>query len=420
MSSPDELLSLLVAHESQIVTYRRLSRELKVPANAAKQMLDDYYQAHKNDCLATFLITGTKRGSGTNGSSDNSASSSKGNTAVSEFVVRLVTESDLSSMLENVDSSYHHVYSVGPKVAATRQALSMANVVAGCNRDMADQCAVASSVERVANADSSHACLSKPASPPPSAKADVKPNITEKDPKKDNKSAPAPAEKDKKSFFGRSIGAKKHEKKPASSAKKPSSPVPEDPPKSASKTSPAPEQDEYANTDSLPRVEDMFMDDDDDDDDSGFGDRHVDISEQDLANADDQAAAKDTQDVEMANAESAGEDVDHSTKSSEIGSNKHNSSSVQQSESQSGGRRRVRKRRKINKIKHTKNSRGMLVSEAVEEWESYSESESEPEKRPQTTKREPGSAGSGTKRPAAKGGKNAAPQRSIMSFFGKK
>ncbi|KAJ2082511.1 CDC27 protein [Coemansia sp. RSA 988] len=408
MSSPGELLSLLIAHESQIVTYRRLCRELKVHANTAKQMLDDYYQAHKSDCQATFLITGTRLGSSVNSSSDNMTSNSQGNAAMCEFVVRLVTESELSSVLENVGSSYYHVYSVGPKVTATRQALAMANVVAGCNRDMADQCAVASSVERVINADGSHSRLSKPASPPPT-KPDVKPNIMEEEPQADNTPVSRAAEKDKKSFFGRSMGTRKHEKKPASNAKESSPPMPEDPPKSGSKTSPAPEQDEYANADSLPRVEDMFMDDDDDD----FEDRHVDISEQDFANADNQAVAKDIQDVEMANADSVDDKVCDNSK-------KDDSSSVQQPESQSGGRRRVRKRRKINKIKHTKNNRGMLVSEAVEEWESYSESESEPEPRPQVTKRDPGGSVSGTKRTAAKSGKSAVPQRSILSFFGKK
>ncbi|PIA17867.1 hypothetical protein COEREDRAFT_7056 [Coemansia reversa NRRL 1564] len=418
MSSPEELLSLLVAHESQVVTYRRLCRELKVPVNTAKHMLNDYYQAHKSDCQATFLITGTKRENKDDSSIGNRTSSNQSNASMSEFVVKLVSESELSSVLENVDSSYHHVYSVGPKIAVNRQALAMANVVTGSNRDMADQCAVASSVDRLVSADSSNTHLSKSASPPPIAKSDVKPNIVEEDPQKVNTPVPNTAEKDKMSFFGRSIGAKKHEKKPARNVKEPSPPEPEDPAKSTSKTATVNEQDKYADADSLPRVEDMFMDDDEDD--SGFEDRQADISEQSLANADDQAVAKDTQDVEMDHAESPGEDFGDRSNIDRKSSSKHDGSSVQQSESQSGGKRRVRKRRKINKIKHTKNNRGMLVSEAVDEWESYSETESEPETQPQITKPEPGSTGSGTKRPVAKNSKGAAPQRSILSFFGKK
>ncbi|KAJ2611949.1 hypothetical protein H4S08_002920 [Coemansia sp. RSA 1365] len=413
MSSPEELLSLLVAHESQIVTYRRLCRELKVPVNTAKHMLNEYYQAHKSDCQATFLITGTKRVNNADGSVGNRTKQSSA--SASEFVVRLVSESELSSLLENVDSSYYHVYSVGSKVAVNRQALAMANVVAGSNRDIAEQCAVASSVERLVSADNTH--LSKPASPPPIAKPDVKPNIVEEDPQKVNTPAPSTAEKDKKSFFGRSIGAKKEQKKPAKNAKEPSLPEPEDSSKSTSKTATVNEQEEYADADSLPRVEDMFMDDDEDD--SGFEDRQVDVSGQSPANADNQTSANDTQDIDVDHAESAGEDVGDRSNISRKSSSKHDGSSVQQPESQSGGKRRVRKRRKINKIKHTKNNRGMLVSEAVEEWESYSESESEPETRPQIAKPEPASTGSGIKRPSAKS-KGAAPQRSILSFFGKK
>ncbi|KAJ1889178.1 hypothetical protein LPJ81_006180 [Coemansia sp. IMI 209127] len=94
---------------------------------------------------------------------------------------------------------------------------------------------------------------------------------------------------------------------------------------------------------------------------------------------------------------------------------------------QNNGRRRVRKRRKVSKVKHTKNKRGMLVSQVVDEWESYSESEPDDAHGSSATfvkkeaSHEPGaSADESKQRSAGKKTKSGAPQRSILSFFGKK
>ncbi|KAJ2174074.1 hypothetical protein GGF45_004227, partial [Coemansia sp. RSA 551] len=64
MSSAIEVLNSLISLEAQIVTYRRLSRELKVHVNTAKQLLAEFHDAHRDGCQATYLVTGTKKSEG--------------------------------------------------------------------------------------------------------------------------------------------------------------------------------------------------------------------------------------------------------------------------------------------------------------------------------------------------------------------
>jgi DNA polymerase delta subunit 3 len=60
-----DYLAARVLTESQPVTYRLLSRALKVDAHAAKQMLSAFHEQQNarkaNSVHATYLLTGTKR-----------------------------------------------------------------------------------------------------------------------------------------------------------------------------------------------------------------------------------------------------------------------------------------------------------------------------------------------------------------------
>ncbi|KAJ2356474.1 hypothetical protein GGF43_002047 [Coemansia sp. RSA 2618] len=406
MSTAVEVLNSLVALEAQIVTYRRLSRELKVHVNTAKQLLAEFHEAHKDSCQATYLVTGTRQiDSG------------------SELGVKLVAESELDATRQELDNAHYHVYSVGPRVDTTKEAMVMANVLAGSIQDIAEHCAVGSSVSKVIDSapklttsvvaepieqpEPKH--VAKP-EPKPAVKSEPKPVVKSEPKPPTNKQETKPKSK---SFFGRSIGTKKAPKKEpesqesdessnqakpetssAQSAADASFAQPED-----NNSSAQPETNNSSSTEEKPRVEDMFMDDDDD-----FETTPVKVEETQTPDesmdmqADSDYRSKESSDVEMADAENDA-------------SSARESQSAQPDESQStNGRRRVRKRRKVSKIKHTKNSRGMLVSQAVDEWESYSESESDSEAKPRMQ--------TAAKKPAGKN--KGAPQRSILSFFGKK
>ncbi|KAJ2482056.1 CDC27 protein [Coemansia sp. RSA 2131] len=416
MSSANEVLNSLVSLEAQIVTYRRLSRELKVHVNTAKQLLAEFHDAHKDRCQATFLVTGTKKSEGG-----------------SELSVKLVAGSELDAAQQELDNSYYHVYSVGPRVDVTKEAMVIANVLAGSIQDIAEHCAVGSSVSRVI--DSAPVSAPKPATPAaamsvdkPVVKSEPKPQVSKQEAKKQEPKQQAATPKSK-SFFGRSIGAKKSSKKEPESQTSEDSSAQSKPEYSfaesktdESSVEPAIEESsaqsnpvDSTSSEEKPRVEDMFMDDDD------FEMSPVKPKEPQTPNesmdtqTDSDYPCKESSDVEMGDAEND----DSSVRESES-----ESQSMQPDESQtSSGRRRVRKRRKISKVKHTKNSRGMLVSQAVNEWESYSESESDSganahtslvkQKADKSNEHKPA-----VKKPADKGNK-AVPQRSILSFFGK-
>ncbi|KAJ2778613.1 hypothetical protein H4R18_004492 [Coemansia javaensis] len=405
MDSPDQVLGQLVVHEAQTVTYRRLSRELGVHVNVAKLRLADYHQAHRDECSATFLVTGTGRGG--------------------ELSMRLVAESELAAAQAEVDGARHHVYSVGPRIGVSRQDLVTANEQAGANRDMAELGAVRSSVTLVVDAHEpapSHepAAASAPgngSAPSSGAKPDVK--------RTDSPAASAGKTKSAKLSFGRGQVATKPATKPKpaptskseADAKEEPTSKPEaeteikEEPKTESQAMDATEDTDEGTAVAAqgPRVEDMFMDD------SDFEDGPAKREEAKAPPEDrSRGAVPETSDVEMAGVDSEAGGADPEADGAEPGA---------------GGRRRIRKRRKVTKIRHTKNDRGMLVSQAVDCWESYSESEPEPtpDTRAHATPAKRGAASSEQdagapepKKPAGKKGRGAAPQRSIMSFFGKK
>ncbi|KAJ2489791.1 hypothetical protein IWW37_003706 [Coemansia sp. RSA 2050] len=407
MSNAHDVLRLWVHQEEQVVTYRKLSRELKVHVNAAKHAMLEFYEANKGSCHATFLVTGTKRPSFEN---------NRGGPESTELLMKLVPATELASAQQGLDNAAFHIYSIEHHAPNGKHVLAMANISAGPIRDMAELSAVGSSVIRVSV--SSVSCAPAVQMETPKA-AKVEKRVSspatsvgisidmDKQEQAEVVNAKAPTKaKDSKSFFGKHVAKAANEDRSASSsaAKAASVPVKAEP-KTPAESQINSDVDMDIAGDIQPaskrRVEDMFDDDDLDD----FADAVS--APESRANHETQGtvttASREASDVEMSDSES---------RDAKVGSQD------MQLDSQTGDSRRVRKRRKVTKIKHSKNKRGMLVSQTVEEWESYSESEPEPAPWGIPAKRQ--SAGdSDTKKPLGKS-KSAVPKRSILTFFGKK
>ncbi|KAJ2095855.1 hypothetical protein GGI16_005061, partial [Coemansia sp. S142-1] len=96
MSNADDVLRLWVLQEEQVVTYRKLSRELKVHVNIAKQVMLDFYEANKSSCHATFLVTGTKKPS---------VDFNCGSSELTELSMKLVPVTELASAQQGLDNA---------------------------------------------------------------------------------------------------------------------------------------------------------------------------------------------------------------------------------------------------------------------------------------------------------------------------
>ncbi|KAJ1893340.1 CDC27 protein [Kickxella alabastrina] len=470
-----ETLTLQVLQDGQIVTYRKLARELQVHVNTAKNIMAAFYEENKSKCHATFLVTGNKR--------RKNIDSALAPVPTPELLVKLVPESELTNVQSGLDNAAYHIYSVEPRPIED-EALVLANILAGNCRDMADLSAVGSSVTMMDVSGKSHEVVDRLAQmgvAMPEAKPGLEPNTASLNEEKENTEPEAETEADDasmvsvkpkiekapvakkptkaakgssstaakptdvKSFFGRQLN-----KKPAATSR-PAKQInvkqePQQDSSSLSATdakakiraspSPPPENDDvdvemHSAEESEPepeaaksRVEDMFADDDDGNDDREDSDS---LSRKSVEQETQSELAMDSQLIvdSVVEAES---DIEMGEPSQDNGDSQP-AQSLQANPESNCGQCRVRHRRKVTKVKHTKNKRGMLVTETVEEWESYSESESEkpPAKRLNTTSAKPSFAAepSDQKKPESsetkKGAtKSSAPQRSILSFFGKK
>ncbi|KAJ2438729.1 hypothetical protein GGF42_008197, partial [Coemansia sp. RSA 2424] len=409
-----------------------LSRELRVHVNVAKQAMLDFYEASKSSCHATFLVTGTKRSSVDNNSGVSPASL--------ELIVKLVPAAELASAQQGLDNAAFHVYSIERHAPNGKHVLAAANISAGPIRDMAELSAVGSSVTQVSVASVSRAPedvkpepsrAAKPEKRAAASSAESVDSSTEKQSQTDASNAKSPAvkAKDSKSFFGKHISKSAHGKKQSvgSDAEPAETPVKiESKPPIGSQADSDVDMDnsDSARLDNKRRIEDMF----DDDDDDTFDDfDNITSAPESRSNRETQGtvttASRDASDIEMSDSESR--DI-----STSDGKSDSQEMQVMVDSPSGDSSRRVRKRRKVSKVKHTKNKRGMLVTQTVDEWESYSESEPEPTSRT-TTPAKRQSAGdpdtgssaleTGAKKPLGKAkAKSAAPQRSILTFFGKK
>ncbi|KAJ2777964.1 CDC27 protein [Coemansia interrupta] len=429
-----ELLGFQVIQGEQVVTYRKLSSDLQVHAEDAKRMMAAFYEANKERCHATFLLSGTRKRDMVDESVE------------AEWLVKLVTESELPSQQLNLEYAEYHIYSIEPRPVEDKSVFVTANISTGNIRDMIHLGAIGSSVAMVAKTGT--ASIPRAPSPvrPPTSKSENKSHSTKANDESrmdedasmagSNTDANAPAVSkaadkapDKtsskakanpaKSFFGKHIAKKsaavttsseataapsdeitsvKAEVSTASSLEPESKPDPVPPMSDSDDHAMQSAEEEIETAVKQSRVEDMFDDFDDSDFDSFAKSAASDASQEGLES-----------DIEMAEPTAVTNDNAHP-----------------ELQNVGGGRRRVRKQRKVNRIKHTKNKRGMLVTQAVEEWESYSESESDaeptkpkpnPKPKPSMSADEPASK----KKSSAGGSKGSgAPQRSILSFFGKK
>ncbi|KAJ2765716.1 hypothetical protein GGI18_006160, partial [Coemansia linderi] len=202
MSNAHDVLRLWVHQEEQVVTYRKLSRELKVHVNVAKHAMLEFYEANKNSCHATFLVTGTKRPSSENGC---------GGSESTELLMKLVPIAELASAQQGLDNAAFHIYSIEHHAPNGKHVLAMANISAGPIRDMAEFSAVGSSVTRVSVSSVSRAPVVQLETPKaakaeesvssPAASEDIS---IDKQEQVEVVSAKTPAKaKDSKSFFGK-------------------------------------------------------------------------------------------------------------------------------------------------------------------------------------------------------------------------
>ncbi|KAL2263296.1 hypothetical protein VTK26DRAFT_7416 [Humicola hyalothermophila] len=130
MDRYNKYLAESVLTEDKVVTYRLLSRALRVHVNTAKQML---YEFHRNQNAkrpgavhATYLVYGTKKAAAgpsatQNGADDDVEMTSSASDveslaeSVPTFTLSLVSEEQLKEALEEYEEvSSIHVYSVGP------------------------------------------------------------------------------------------------------------------------------------------------------------------------------------------------------------------------------------------------------------------------------------------------------------------
>ena len=101
-----ENLEEWVMEEDKVVTYKYLSRSLKVHVNVAKQMLFNFTQSKPGQCVVVYLVSGLVR-------TKESDISGDGVTLDTTQKVLLVKDTDL----ENVKSKFsevlsQHIYSV--------------------------------------------------------------------------------------------------------------------------------------------------------------------------------------------------------------------------------------------------------------------------------------------------------------------
>ncbi|KAJ4301437.1 hypothetical protein N0V90_003529 [Kalmusia sp. IMI 367209] len=429
-----EYLANRVLTESQPITYRLLSRALKVHVNIAKQMLYEFHTkqtAKKPKSVhATYLLTGKKRPSehtnGTNGrdrddtvmrSSPFGSSMPQPEEPATESVPKtsivLVREEELDkTKAEFEEITSVHIYSLEPGP------LENLNLLAVCNQEVASDYANDDPLERWRVYGSIHNPYVKrrtthytPAGPRSAPKATVKPTAAVKEEKKEAKVAPAKkgsAPEENKS--GRSTpqpGAAPSLKRSDSKSNLKKEQSAGDLFKSFAKAKPKAKEAEKSKEED-DAMQGMSEDEGDDDDEPAvkFDEEKAAAARKAREEREKKLREMMEADVEMPDAEAEEDRV-----SEGVPLDKEAPSQPTESEAAvtvQGGRRRGRRR--VMKKKKVKDEDGYLVTKEEAVWESFSENEPEPKKSKPTPK--PTTAAKGKKA----GGKA---QGSIASFFKK-
>ncbi|KAK0512148.1 hypothetical protein JMJ35_005276 [Cladonia borealis] len=436
ISDPKNYLAATVLNDGKVVSYRLLSRELKVHSNVAKKMLYDFHQRQTSkkpgSVHATYLVDGIptitkahstngQTGDGEDAYMQNSPvmSSSLPQEETEEYTIpsksiMLAREEDLQAVKSKFARIRSvHIYSLGPSFVQNLQILSECNSSISSNHAHEDPLVVGKQYGVIQNSGR-RTGRRTPALPMPIMKSKDTPKHQ---PQGSSKSTFKATESSDRPSSAENSGraTSQNESKPASkpalvkqeqsdiskSFSKPNARMNKEKPNSSPTVSSAPVA-EQAGTRATGEDEPMK--------DSSEGEQEAEFTETNKQNAirsksqsertQELRKMMDESDEEM---EGTGEEL--SQNSEPIPTPKE--ASPQPAVTVSGGRRRGR--RKVMKKKTIKDEEGYLVTKEEPAWESFSEDE------PATKERTAASSMAKGKKAGGKPG-----QGNIMSFFGKK
>ncbi|TAQ86970.1 hypothetical protein B7494_g4705 [Chlorociboria aeruginascens] len=455
MADYKNYLAGAILTEDRVITYRLLSRALKVNVNSAKEMLFEFHRLQNGKkpgtIHATYLISGTKREEEPVTSGDTKKdgedeymqsspfveNSGEGTGESSVLTITLVREEnldDIRSQYEHITSI--HVYSIGPHPLKDLQVLSNAT------REIQELTAAEDSLEMgpiygtILNKDVKRRSARRPIPQSAPAAVPVKPaaaksnlNTVTEAPQSsttttNSKAEPkAPQPSSAKDFFGKG----KEKSRPAANNDESSRETTPNPPamkrkdssifKAFAKAKPRKQaEDTESSARDSPAIEDSPMKDVSDDEEDTFVPEAQPASTEIVdsnrkARQEREAALKKMMDDEEDDGLAPTPDIQEVE--AEDPEPKSKSGAIEPKEEPAvvgDGRRRGRRR--IQKKKTVKDEEGYLVTKLEEAWESFSEDEpvARPKSRVQVS-----STTAKPKKTASKAG-----QGSIMSFFGKK
>ncbi|KAK5657696.1 hypothetical protein OQA88_2768 [Cercophora sp. LCS_1] len=427
--------------EDKVVTYRLLSRSLKVHPNTAKQMLFEFHKSQNarrpGAVHATYVVYGVKKPTGhQNGSDGDVVMTSSMPEAesfsddVPTYTLSLIKEQDLGdALLQFEEVSSIHVYSVGPH--PTKDMALLADVAHEVHRLGATEsvAAVAISNPRVRRRERKGTGASLAAGPAPVSKKEVPTKVPVK--------KEAPKQEAKPSFFKTGAPAKaKEEAKttaPAPQTEMASSSAPGKKPPAAlkragssnsgimqafSKAATKVKKEQTGSRPATPSGDDSSMhpmsDDGEDDDVPQPKPRATTTGRKSRKEREEELRRMMEEDDE----EEKEEEEERASSPEEEAPEEPPAPEPEREEptevvtTSTGGRRRGK--RKVMRKKQVMDEEGYLVTIQEPGWESFSEDEAPPATKPKTTSSAPAPA-TKSKKSGPKGS-----QGNIMSFFSKK
>ncbi|KAI1634089.1 DNA polymerase subunit Cdc27 [Biscogniauxia mediterranea] len=436
MDEYKQYLAQKLLTEDQLVTYRLLSRALKVHVNTAKEMLYDFHKwqndKRPNSLHATYMIYGTKKQIDEQDGDvemTNSQDSDGLHVPLSDEVpiltLSLVKEEQLQEVLAQYDEvTSIHVYSLAPHPLKDLQLLA----------DTARQVLELSSGDNPPASEKVFGAITNPnmrkrerRGPPPRSitnvpapkvepKAEAKPTTTvpvKEEPKAPSAKAPttsAPIKKPTPAASGKraNSGIGQMFAKAAAKPKKPAAPKPAEVEKSAALS------DDGEDDDTEPMAGVKQEDQEDSSARQSRKDRQAELER--MMDEDD-----DEEDEEEKADSPAEEPMEEDEPEPEPEPTKTEEKEEEEVVSTTAGGRR-RGRRRVTRKKQILDEQGYLVTIQEPGWESFSEDEAPaPPPKPKAGAKAEPAAAAGTTKPkkgAAAGGKGS--QGNIMSFFSKK
>ncbi|KAF2226898.1 DNA polymerase subunit Cdc27 [Elsinoe ampelina] len=434
MADHNEYLAIHVLNESQTISYRQVSRALKLHSSIAKQCLFDFHsrqnRKHPASVHATYLLTGLRHPPSSQATHDgdndvpmsspyqsSQPSMSQNDTqsstspALPTRVVLISSEADLEKAKATLDEvTSIHIYSLSASPTRDLQTLTECNRRLNVDHYNEDPLEHWHKYGVIKNDRVWRRTRKGAPVPPPEPPAPVK----AAQPKAEEKAATAPISAPSSQ---NSVKSKPDapEKKPPPLKKESSSLF-----KSFAKSKPPKPKEKEKEEDSTPALSDEEADDAD----------LMDLDEGSLDNKDSQQSNVDPgkskkereeelrkmmdEDDEMADADGAGKaevekEYEHPTEAEQP--QEPEKEEVQVHNGRRRGRRRVMKKRTV------KDEEGYLVTKEEAAWESFSEDEAPAPKKAKPSIMAQAAAKSTGDKGGKKGGKG---QNSIMSFFAKK